>query len=361
MALGVLVDLKSVIEDLVYDKGLDRDKVLDSVCSGIAAALEVKNPGIHFKVFPSKTNTTLEADKFSLLFDVFTVKKIVNEVDDSDKEIDLNDAQRFDENAQIDGEILIPYAKTLSRIEIASAKNFISESIRQLEQERIYNLFKNRIGMLISGAVHKLEFGGISVNLGEAIAFLPQSLAQGVADTRSGAPIKAILKQVHPFSGKNAQLVLDRSSAEFVVKLMELDIPELFEGLIEIVKIERTPGYRTKVVLRSKAKNIDSVGACIGVAGARIRSVRNELGDERIDLIAWSDDQEVLLKRCLKTRDSDKEVGRVVFHRDGETEVAEIWVDPEQKSILIGKGGGNISLASRIMGMHIKIHQDGLI
>lgn len=352
------MDLKSVVNDLVHDQGLEKDKVINAICSGLAQALHEKNVGLLFKV--SLSQSAPANSDFVGLFDVFVKKKVVELVVDENSEISLSEAKKVNVAFLLNDLVDIPFKKNLSRTEIVLAKGFISESIKKLEQEKVYNLFKDKVGSLISGSMHKAESGGFSINIGDVTAFLPKSLAHGLVDVRAGAPVKAVLKQVFPYSGKNAQIILDRSSVDFVLRLMEIEVPEIFDGIVEIVKAERIVGYRTKILLKSNAKNIDPVGACIGMAGGRIKSIRSELSDERIDLIPWTDDKESLLKRCLKTRDSDKEVGRVVFHSQPSGEYAEIWVSQDMKSTLIGKGGGNISLASRLVGMQIRVRQEGV-
>lgn len=337
------MNFSSVVEDLVYDKGLDKDRVLRVVSDGIAAAFKAKWPNSSFQVSLDKN----VASGFAVL----VRKAVVPVVADPEVEISLKKASVIDPAAKEGAFVLVPFEEKLGRIDILVAKDFISEAIRRLEQDHVYQIFKGRVGELVSGTLHKQEFSGYAVNLGEAQAFLPKSNA-GDLEFRSGAPIKAVLREVLQYTGKGYQVVLDRSSVDYVVKMLSLEIPEIFQGVVEVVGAERIFGYKTKVMVRSKAKNIDPVGACVGLAGSRIKPILADLGRERIDLIPWIDDREMLLQKVLKPG----EIVQSSFSSDGKRVV--IVVEPDQKSLIIGKNGGNINLASRLLGVEIKIRQD---
>lgn len=341
------MNLSSVIEDLIYDKGLDRSKVLEIVSQGMIAAYQAKYPNAEFKV-------NLLTSKDNISIDVL-IKKAVVDVSSGDdlSEITEKKAKLLGIQASVGSEVWVPFTVALGRVDILVAKSSISEAIKKLEQNYIFEIFKNRVGTLVSGTIHKQELSGYAVNLGEAIAFLPRSCAAGITDAfTSGAPVKAIIREVLPFTGKGYQVILDRSAADYVAKLFELVIPEVLEGLVDIVKAERICGYKTKVVVRSRAKNVDPVGACVGMAGSRIKPILAELGAERIDLVSWTDDQELFLRRCLMPGTVEK----IIFSADGLS--ADLVVDDEQKSLIIGKGGGNINLASRLSGIQVRILHD---
>ncbi len=343
------MNLSSVIEDLVYDKGLDRNKVLEIVSQGVIAAYKAKNPSLEFKV-----NFVTSKDNVS--FEILAKKIVVAGNPSEEHEISARKARLAGVSDEEGAEVWIPVSTTLGRIDITVAKNAISEAIRRLEQDHIFQVFKNRVGTLVSGTVHKVEFSGYSVNLGETIAFLPKSCSAGDSSMfQSGMAVKAIIREVVPYSGKGYQVILDRSSADYIAKIFELAIPEILEGLVEIVKAERICGYKTKVAVRSKARNIDPVGSCVGMAGSRIKPILAELGNEKIDLVSWTDDRELFLRRCLMPG----EVSSITFSPDGLS--AELVVDSDQKSLLIGRGGGNINLASRLSGVHVRILQEEVV
>lgn len=339
----------NVVEDLVYDKGLDKGKVLDIVSQGIIDAYKARWPRQDFKVVISKNAP--------MGFEISSKKHIVAIVEDPSLEITAKKAKIYSPSAEDGADVYVPFDVPLGRVDILVAKSSISDAIKRLEQDYIYQCFKNRVGDLITGSLHKQELSGYTVNLGEATAFLPKSCTPDL-DFKSGAPIKATIREVVQYTSKGYQIILDRSSANYVVKLFEMEIPELSERqitggfAIEILKAERISGYKTKLLVKSNSKNIDPVGSCVGVAGSRIKPILADLGRERIDLIPWCEDKEMLLKRCLKPGD----VHRVVFSQDGS--FVNIWVSSEDKALIIGKNGGNINLASRILEIGIKVHQD---
>ncbi len=343
------MNLLKVIEDLVYDKGLDKESVLSIVLQGIKAAYAAKYPSLNISVSP-KSN--LDNDKF---FDVFVVKTVVDDVTNESSEISFKKAKSDFPKAKVGQEVLVPLKDSLGRVDIIVAKDFISDSIKKLEQNSVYEAFKDRVGELVSGTIHKKEAAGYVISLGDVEAFLPNSNVGFLQDGRSSTPIKAAIKEVFSYSNKGYQIVLDRTSAQYIAKIFALEIPEIFEGLVEIVKAERICGYKTKIAVRSRSKNIDPVGSCVGVAGSRIKPILAEMGQERIDLVLWTDDFEMNLKNALKPGEINK------FLASPDKSLVEVWVDEDQKSLVIGKSGGNIGLASRLLGASIKIRQDDTI
>jgi N utilization substance protein A len=337
------VNFASVVEDLVYDKGLDKGRVLEIVGQGIVAAYKAKCPNLEFRVVLTKDSLAG--------FEVTVKKQVVSNVTDANAQISLKKARAIDLQAEEGAELFVPIVLPLGRIDILVAKGSIAEAIKRLEQDHVYQIFNKRVGELVTGSLHKQEFSGYAVNLGDVIAFLPKSCTPPI-EFKSGAPIKAIIREVLQYTGKGYQVVLDRASVDYVVKIFELEIPEIFEGIIEIVKAERICGYKTKLLVRSKAKNIDPVGSCVGIAGSRIKPILSELGKERIDLIPWVEDQELLLRKSLKPG----EIQRIDFSPDGT--FVEVWVNSEEKPLIIGKNGGNVNLASRILGVQIKVHEE---
>ena len=335
------MNLVDVIETLVEERGLDKDKVISIVCEGIQAAYEKRFPEVVFNiVFNPKVG---EAD-------IYADKTVVSSVKDEDLEITLRKSHVFDSSAKEGDIIKVPFEKKIGRIEIVAAKQVIGSKIRELEQLAIYEEFEDKQGTIISGTIHKKERGGVIVSLGDVVGFLPKTEQATGEDLHVGHPVRALLREVLPAARGGYQLILDRSSAEFVQQLIELEIPEAFEGLVEVKKIVRIPGYKTKVVVSSNSKDIDPVGTCVGVGGARIKPILKELGQEKIDLIEWSEDIESLVKESLKPAEIDK-----VEMVDDET--AMVWLAQDQRSIAIGKMGQNITLASRLTGVAVQLQE----
>lgn len=331
--------LSDVIEELVEERGLDRAVLGSIVTEGILTAYSKKYPDLIL---------TAEHNKKTDDVDILVQKKVVSTVEDEDSEISLRKARFIDENLSEGDSINTPFDGRIGRIEILRAKQFIASKIREIESRAVYDEFKPKEGTIVYGVIHKIEYKGVLVKLQDVLAFLPKAFLLPTDKCVVGFPIRALLKEVLLEPRNESQLVLDRSSPLFLQKLFELEIPEVFEKLVEIKKIVRAPGYKSKVVVVSHDKNIDPVGTCVGVGGARIKPILKELGNEKIDVIAWEDSLEHMVKGALKPA----EVKRVEIVDDKE---ARVWVADDQRSLAIGKMGQNIALASRLVGMDIHL------
>jgi len=333
------VKLSQVIEELVDEKGLDRSIIGDIICEGLLSAYEKKYPEIPLKVSYNKNSDEL---------DVTAQKKIVQAVDDDLSEISLRKARAIDKDSDIGDSIEVPFEGAIGRIEILKAKQIIAQKIRSIEYAAIFNEFKAKEGTIIHGVIHKCDHHGVTVKVGDALAFLPKSLQIPGDKCIVGYSIRALLKEVLAEPRNENQLILDRSSAEFLKRLFELEVPEIYENLVEIKHVVRAPGYKSKIVVASHDANIDPVGTCVGVGGARIKPILRELGLEKIDIIEATESREELIRKSLKPA----EVNRVEVLDDGS---AQVWVDEDQRSVAIGKMGKNIALASQLTGLQINL------
>ena len=333
------MNLADVIESLVEERGLDRDRVISVVCEGVLAAFAKKFPELQLHALFNRKLGEVE---------IFVDKEVVSSVIDSEKEISLRRAKVFDPKVEIGAFIQIPFEHKIGRIEILTAKQIIANKIRELEQASVYDDFKDKEGTIISGIVHKRERAGFAIKVAEVIGILPVENIIPQESFRIGAPIRALLKEVLPAARGDYQLILDRASADFVKKLIEIEIPEVFEGIVEIKKIVRIAGYKTKIIVMSNNKEIDPVGTCVGVGGSRIKPILRELGQEKIDLIEKTESLDVLVKNCLKPAEIDK----VETKNDKK---ALVWLAQDQRSLAIGKMGQNILLASRLAGLEIQL------
>lgn len=333
------MNLADVIEGLVEERGLEREKVVSIVCDGIRTAYEKKFPYIDFVItFNAKTGN----------IEVCANKEIVSSVYDDDVEVSLRKARTLDSKAEVGQFISVPFEEPVGRIEILTAKQIIAGKIRELEQLGIFNAFKDRKDSIISGIVHKRERNGFVVKIGDVMALLPKEGMIPNETLRIGHPLKALLREVLPVARGDYQLILDRASGDFVKRLVEVEIPEVFEGLVEIKKIVRIAGYKTKAIVASTSKEIDPVGTCVGVGGARIKPILRELGSEKIDLIEWTENGEDLVRDSLKPAEIDKV--EIVDDRK-----VIVWLAQDQRSYAIGKMGQNILLASRLVGLDIQL------
>lgn len=333
--------LSQVIESLVEERGLDSTTLSNIVCEGMKAAYEKHYPELVFDVGYNKKTDELE---------VRVQMEVVSTVEDEETEISVRKARNIKPDVQIGDTIWVPFTGPIGRVDVLRAKQVVATKIRAIEAKVIYDEFKDKVGTIVHGIVHKCERNGMTIKLGEALAFLPKSLMIPGDKCVVGFSVRALLKEVLAEPRHDNQLILDRSSPEFLEQLFELEIPEVFEHLVEIKKIVRIPGYKSKVAVVSHDENIDPVGTCVGVGGVRIRPVLKELGTEKIDIIAWRDNPEKLIADALKPA----VVNRVEITSDN---AANVWVDEDQRSLAIGKGGQNISLASRLTGYELHLVQ----
>ncbi len=331
--------LTDVIDELVEERGLDKDTLSSIMCEGMLAAYSKKYPDLTLKV---------DLDKKTSEMVILIEKEVAQTVEDEDLQISLRKARAVNEKAELGDKVAVPFDGKIGRIEILRAKQVIANSIRRIEASAVYEEFKDKEGTVIHGTIHKCESGGASVKIGDTLAFLPKSLMIPGEKCLAGYTIRALLKEVLPEPRNDNQLILDRSSDLFLQRLFELEIPEIFEKLVEIKRIVRTPGYKSKVAVVSNDKNIDPVGTCVGMGGARIKPILKELGGEKIDVLTWSESPEIRVRDSLKPA----QINRVEI--EGE-QSANVWLNEDQRSLAIGKMGQNIMLASRLSGYDIHL------
>lgn len=331
--------LVDVIEELVGERGLSRETLRAVVAAGLLAAYEKKYPGLVLRA---------EVDKNTGDVAIEVELDVVATVEDDEVETSLKKARLINKNAQVGDRIWVPFEGAIGRIEVLHARQVIAQQIRKIEAQQVYNEYKGRQGEVVHGVIHKCERAGIVVKVDEQLAFLPKSLTSPLDKCVVGFTIRALLKEVLEEPRGDNQLILDRASAEFVQQLFELEIPEIFEKLVEIKKIVRAVGYKTKVVVSSNEKNIDPVGTCVGVGGSRIKPILKELNGEKIDILPWSESHELLIKNALKPAVVD----RIEFS-DNNTVL--IYLEPDQRSLAIGRMGQNIALASQLVGVELQL------
>ncbi|KKP28166.1 MAG: NusA antitermination factor [candidate division TM6 bacterium GW2011_GWF2_30_66] len=331
--------LSGVIEELEKEKGLDRAILSSIICEGMLAAYQKKYPTLVFNIIHDK-----KLDEIA----VQVQKKVVSSVVDEDLEVSVRKAKFINKDLKEGDLAWFDFDGKIGRIEVLRAKQVIAGKIRDIEAESVYNDFKDKVGTIVYGVIHKCEKNGILVKIQDVYAFLPNSLLSETDKCVVGFSIRALLKEVLLQPKNESQLILDRASSDFLLKLFELEVPEVFEKLVEVKGVARIPGYKSKIFVYSHDRNIDPVGACVGVGGARIKPILKELGGERIDVIVWGDSKEDRIRDSLKPA----EVKRVSVVGDRE---ANVWLDEDQRSIAIGKKGQNILLASKLTGFVINL------
>lgn len=276
-------------------------------------------------------------------------RQVVDEVENHYTEMTLEDAREIDPDVEVGGEIVDPLPPMdFGRIAAQSAKQVIMQKVREAERLRQYEEFKDRVGTIINGLVKRTEYGNVIVDVGRGEAILRRDQLVPREAYRNGDRIRALIRDVrHEMRGP--QIFLSRTAPEFLAELFKMEVPEIYDGIIEIKAVARDPGSRAKMGVISYDNSIDPVGACVGMRGSRVQAVVGELQGEKIDIIPWSPDPATFLVNALQPA----EVAKVVFDEDADR--IEVVVPDEQLSLAIGRRGQNVRLASQLTGFDIDI------
>jgi N utilization substance protein A len=281
---------------------------------------------------------------------VFVVKKVVDDPAHPDVEISLEEARRIDPMASLGQDLVIDLPPdTLGRITAQAAKQVIFQKVRDAEQENIYEEFAPRLGEIVTGVIRRIENGVFVLEVNKTEIGFPEREKLPNEEFERGDRVKAIIVQVQR-GPRGPQIVVSRTSTRFLGRLLELEIPEIANGLIEIMSIVREPGERAKVAVQAKERDIDPVGACIGPKGSRILAISKELQGEKVDIIEWSSTPAALAKSAL----SPARVDQVVV-ADKDSKILVAVVPEDQLKLAIGKKGINVRLASKMVGWRIVI------
>ncbi len=337
-----LKQLLLLVDAIAEEKGLEKDRVLSIVEQAIAAAWRRDNVTRDHNVRAELNTNKGEAT-------AFVVRQVVEQVEDEKTQISLKDAQKINPKVELDGVIEEAHPVTsFGRVAAQTAKQVIMQRMREAEQEVIYNQFKDRKGELISGSVRRFEKGNIIVDLEHCDAILPTREQTPRESYRSGDRVLAYIKHVQRNS-RDPQVVLSRSEPMLVAKLFEQEVPEIFEGIVRIIRVAREPGLRSKVAVYSRDSDVDPVGACVGMRGARVQAVVQELRGEKIDIVPFHEEA----ARFVCSAISPAEVTKVLI--DESTAAMELIVPDDQLSLAIGRGGQNVRLASQLTGWNLDI------
>lgn len=335
--------LNKIITELVDEKGLDQTELRHVIQEGLLAAYLKKYPDAVLRVSVDDNDEELRVE---------VEKEVVSKVEDPLQEVSLKKAQHIKKNVKIGSKLWLPFEEPIGRVEILKARQIIATMLKDIEARGIYDAFKDKQGSIVQGVIHKHEQTGTLVMLQDTLAFLPKSLSIPGEKYVAGRPIRALLKEVHQEYRSNGQLILDRASGDFLRCLLELEIPEVYDNLIEVKAVARRAGYKSKVIVAQNDPNIDPVGTCIGVGGSRIKPILKELGGEKIDVFSWSNSRDELVALALRPA----EVNRVEVVED---QKARVWVSDDQRALAIGKMGQNIGLASDLLDLEIELVSAG--
>jgi len=339
------MNLNNIIDQVVKDKGIDRQVLVEALEAAVLSAANKKY----------RNTRDLEAhfNDESGEVDLFEFVTVVDEVEDSYREIDLDEARSdFDPDAEVGDSLGMPLdAGDFSRIAAQTAKQVIIQKVREAEREGIYNEFKDRLGEVVNGIVRRYERGDLIVDLGRAEALLPHREQIPRENYRQGDRVRAFIAEVK-MSTKGPQIILSRTHPGLVATLFYSEVPEIAEGIVEIKGVAREPGSRAKIAVVSHDPDVDPVGACVGMRGSRVQNVVSELRGEKIDIIPWTPD--VARFACLAL--APAEVARVYIDKD--EEAMEVIVPDDQLSLAIGKKGQNVRLAAKLTGWKIDIKSE---
>ncbi|NLG63784.1 MAG: transcription termination factor NusA [Candidatus Cloacimonetes bacterium] len=335
----------AAFREMIANKNLSRDDLHDLIKDGIMAALARRyGPNVEAEI-------RIDEDEGDIK--IMVLKEVVAEVEDPSREVSLEEARWDDPDFEIGDVLEIPVEfADFGRNAVMAAKQRIIQRVREGERNKIRDEYANRVGELLSGEVQQVERGKIVVMLNksrEADAIIPWKEQNPRERFRQGEPIRAVLKKVEE-TPKGPRLILSRAAPEFVAALFKLEVPEIYQGIVEIKGIAREVGGRTKLAVTSRDESIDPVGACVGLKGSRVQAVVSELGGERIDIVPWHPDPEIYARRAL----APAKVAKVLS--DSTRRVITAIVDEDQLSLAIGRNGQNVRLASQLIGWQIDLY-----
>ena len=337
-------EFMQALKDLQREKGISSDSIIDALEKALAKSYE-KNYNDHQNV---KINIDPETGKL----DIFAEKLIVDSVEEPIIEISLNDARKINANYQI-GETVLQSVTPhdFGRIAAQTARNIVLQKIKDAERAIIFSEFEDREHEIITGIIQRMDRNYIYIELGKTEGMIPPSEQVSTESYRVGDRLKLYISEVKN-TAKGAQVILSRNNPGLVVRLFELEIPEISDGVVEIFSIAREAGSRTKIAVFSKDENVDPVGACVGFKGTRVKAIVTELRGEKIDIIIWDKNIKTFIKNSL----SPANIVDVII--DEENKSAVVVAQEEQLSLAIGKEGQNARLAAKLTGWKIDIKDE---
>jgi transcription termination/antitermination protein NusA len=338
------MELRKAIDQISKDRGIDRDLLIDTLEEAVRSSVARKF-GEHMDIEVSYNDEAGEIE-------VFQFKIVVDEVEDPLSEITLEDARLVDPNVQMDDELGFKLkVEDLGRIAAQSAKQVIIQRMRDAEQEIIYEEYKDRKGEIVSGIIQRRDRGGWIINLGRTEAMLPKEEQIPRERYKRGDRVQAFIIEVLP-SGRGPQIIVSRTHPDYMAALFKREVPEVSDGTVRILGVSRDPGSRAKVAVSSKDRDVDPVGACVGVRGSRIQNIVQELHGERIDIVVWHPEIATYAANAL----SPARITRIMVDEDDKT--LEVVVPDDQLTLAIGRKGQNVKLAAKLLGWKIDIFTD---
>ncbi|MDE2491973.1 MAG: transcription termination factor NusA [Elusimicrobia bacterium] len=339
-------ELMTALEQIAREKNIPVEEILTMIEGAVVSSLR-KHVG-------KDADIRATIDRDSGQFSAVVVKKVVEAVTTPDLEMTVDEARRHKKSAKVGDEVVYEApAADFARIAAQTAKQVLTQRVREVERDKLYEEYKPKEGEIINGSVHRFLDRNIIVDLGKTEAILP--LREQIRRERYGigGNVRAVILRVDK-AQRGPAVVLSRAAELFLQRLMEQEIPEIADKTVEVVHIVRDPGFRAKVIVKSNDPKVDAIGACVGLRGSRIRSIMNEVAGERIDLIPHAERAEQALANAL----APAKVASVRIV-DAENRVAEILVAEEQLALAIGKDGQNVRLAQKLTGWTLEVKSEG--
>ncbi|WP_031481996.1 transcription termination factor NusA [Maridesulfovibrio frigidus] len=334
-------ELKKAIDQISKDRGIDRDLLVDTLEEAVRSSVARK----YGDAMDIEVNYNEEVGEI----EVYQFKVVAAEVTDEISEIVLEEAKEHDPNVQVDDEMGFKLKiEDLGRIAAQSAKQVIIQRMRDAEQEIIYDEYKSRTNEIVSGIIQRRDRSGWIINLGRTEAVLPKSEQIPRERYKRGDRVQAFLIDVQK-EARGPQITVSRSHPDYMTALFKREVPEVDDATVKIMGVARDPGLRAKVAVNSLDRDVDPVGACVGIRGSRIQNIVQELRGERIDIVVWSQDIAVYAQNAL----SPAVIARIAV--DDEEKILEVVVPDDQLTVAIGRKGQNVKLASRLLGWKIDI------
>src|SRR5579871_544086 len=342
-------ELYNIIDTVSREKGIDPQIVVSAVEDAIVVATR--------KYYKTQENLRAELDKDTGKINAFVAKTVVEtpeQVEDPNSQVSLDEARKTDPNLQVGGELRIPKPTEgiLGRIAAQLAKQVIFQKVREAERDTVYNEYIGRLTEIVTATVKRIEGPDVIFDIGKAEARMPRKEQSRLESFAVGERVRVVIARVEKAS-KGPALVVSRAAPELVQHLFQTEVPEIYDGTVVIRAIAREAGERTKIAVMSKDKDVDAVGACVGMKGMRVQSIIRELRGEKIDIIEYHEDAVTFAEKALQPA----KVSRVTVVDQSDKHL-EVVVDDSQLSLAIGKKGQNVRLAAKLLGWKIDIKSE---
>ena len=334
-------ELSRVIEQLGKDRGIKKDVVVNAIEQAFLVTAR-KKFGIQGEYEARYNEEDGEVE-------IYQYKNVVDKVRDNIVEIDYSSAKKLDEDCELGDQLGLKIENPgFSRVDIQTAKQIIFQKVRDAERDILFSEFKHREGDLVTGIARRFEKGNVVIDLGKSDAILPKKEIIFGESFKPGDRIQSYLSDV-VMTNRGPEIRLSRTSPMFLVKLFEVEVPEIADGTIEIKAAAREPGHRAKIAVTTKDRDIDPVGACVGMKGSRVQNIVNELQGEKIDIVRWNEDSETFARAAL----APAEIQSITLNHEDHT--LDVIVEEDQLSLAIGKRGQNVRLAAMLTGWKVNI------